>query len=133
MKEQKEMPPQPTSTIFDPEIALEKCFHSSKMLQEMIECFLLEMESIFPQMRSALENMDLTEVGRLGHRLKGTVIYLGAEPAKEAALRVEQFCLSNDGTREAAGQAINELERECGTLKSALTEYSRTAPPDPVE
>ena len=132
MKDQKETRAQPAGAIFDPEVALEKCFNSSKMLQEMIECFLLEMESIFPQMRSALEKKDLTEVGRLGHRMKGTVIYLGAEPAKEAALRVEQFCLSSDGTPEAAGQAINELERECETLKSALTEYSRT-PPDPVE
>ena len=61
------------------------------------------------------------EVGRLGHRIKGTVVYLGAQPAKEAALRVEQFCKSTGGTPPEAEEAINALEHECIALKAALS------------
>jgi hypothetical protein len=54
--------------------------------------------------------------------MKGTVVYLGAEPAKEAALRVERFCKSSGGTPSEAEDAINKLERECRALKEALGE-----------
>ena len=52
------------------------------MLREMIQCFCEELHSVFPQMRAALEKGDLVEVGRLGHRMKGTVVYLGASRQK---------------------------------------------------
>jgi len=90
------------------------------MLQEMIQGFYEEMALLFPQMRAALERDDLAEVGRLGHRMKGTVVYLGAEPAKEAALRVERFCRCSGGTRPEAEEAVNALEHECAALKAAL-------------
>ena len=64
------------------------------MVWEMIQFFFDEVDKLFLQMRAALEKGDLMEVGRLGHRMKGTVVYLGAEPAKQAALRVERFCPS---------------------------------------
>ncbi len=70
-------------------------------------------------MRAALEKGDLVEVGRLGHRMKGTVVYLGAEIAKQAALRVERFCKSSGGTAAEAEEAINALEHECVVLKAA--------------
>ena len=44
-------------------------------------------------MRAALQKGDLVEVGRLGHRLKGTIAHIGAEAAREAAERVERFML----------------------------------------
>jgi hypothetical protein len=78
-------------------------------------------------MRVALEKGDLVEVGRLGHRLKGTVVYLGAHPAKEAALRVEQFCSYPDGTPAEAEEAINGLERACIALKAALVQHPLAA------
>lgn len=56
-------------------------------------------------MRAALEKGGVVEVGRLGHRIKGTVVYLGAQPAKEATLRVERFCRCG-GTAAEAAEAI---------------------------
>ena len=91
------------------------------MLREMIQCFFDEVDNSFPQMRAALEKGDLKEVGRLGHRMKGTIVYLGAEPAKHAALHVERFCKSSDGTPSEAENAINALEHECIALKAALS------------
>ena len=79
-------------------------------------------------MRAAMEKGDLVQVGRLGHRMKGTVVYLGAEPAKEAA-----HCAWSDSrvtTAAARGQeAVNALEQECRALKAALNGHRLVAEP----
>ena len=93
----------------------------------MIQCFFDEVGKLFPQMRAALKKGDLGEVGRLGHRMKGTVVYLGAQPAKEAALRVERFCKSSSGCPSEAEETVHELERECIRLRDALSEHSLSA------
>jgi hypothetical protein len=80
-------------------------------------------------MRAALAKGDLVEVGRLGHRLKGTVIYLGAQPAKEAALGVERFCGTGGGTPSEAEEAINFLEQECRLLKAVVELHPLAAEP----
>ena len=95
----------------------------------MIQCFFNEVDNLFPQMRAALERGDLLEVGRLGHRMKGTVVYLGAQPAKEAALRVERLSTSSGGTPAEAQEAINALEHECMVLKAALVAHLAAADP----
>ena len=95
----------------------------------MIQGFFDEVDNLLPKMRAALEEGDLSEVGRLGHRMKGTVVYLGAEPAKEAALRVERFCKSSDGTPSEAEEAINALEHECIALKAALAQHPLASEP----
>jgi PAS domain S-box-containing protein len=110
----------PATDVFDPELALSRCFESREMLREMIQCFIEEVDSVFPQMRAALAKEDLVEVGRLGHRMKGTVVYLGAPRAEEAARGVERFCKSSDGTPAEAEDAVNQLERECMALKAEL-------------
>jgi len=118
---------QATAVVFNPEEALARCFNSKDMVREMIQCFLDDVANLFPQMRVALEKSDLVKVGRLGHRMKGTVVYLGAQPAKEAALRVERFCKSSGGTPSEAEEAINALEDECIVLKAALCEHPLAA------
>jgi two-component system, sensor histidine kinase and response regulator len=99
----------PTADVFDPELALKLCFNNQKMLGEMMQSFFDESHSLLSQMRTALLNGDLAEVGQLGHRMKGTVLYLGAEQAKQAASRVERFCKSSGGTPSEAAEAIKHL------------------------
>jgi signal transduction histidine kinase/DNA-binding NarL/FixJ family response regulator len=111
-----EASPQATALVFNPEEALSRCFDSADMVREMMQCFFDEVDNLFPRMRSALEKGDLEEVGRLGHRMKGTVVYLGARPAQDAALRVEQFSSPCGGTSAEAEQAVNALEHECVAL-----------------
>jgi HPt (histidine-containing phosphotransfer) domain-containing protein len=98
----------------------------------MVQYFFKEVESLFPQMRAALSRNDLVELGRLGHRMKGTVAYLGAEPAKEAAQRVERFCTTNGGIASEAEEAVNALERECAALQAALAMHPAVAALDPT-
>jgi CheY-like chemotaxis protein/HPt (histidine-containing phosphotransfer) domain-containing protein len=111
----------PATVVFDPELALKRCFNKPEMVREMIQSFFDEVDNLFPQMRAALEKADLVVVGRLGHRLKGTVAYLGAEPATEAARLVERFYTSSDGIASDVEEAINVLEHECLVLKAELT------------
>jgi HPt (histidine-containing phosphotransfer) domain-containing protein len=95
----------------------------------MIQCFFDEQGELFPQMRTALENGDLEEVGRLGHRMKGTVVYLGAQAATEAATRVERFSTCEDATAAEAAQAIDALAHECSVLRAALARHPLAADP----
>jgi HPt (histidine-containing phosphotransfer) domain-containing protein len=94
----------------------------------MIEFFFKDADSFLPQIRAALEKGDLVEVGRLGHRLKGTITHVSAEVAREAALRVERFMLHSSEQAEA-DEAVRALERECEVLKAALTDYQATTSP----
>ena len=118
-----ETSPPATPVVFNRQEALSRCCDQPDILQEVVERFFDEVESSLPQMRAALERGDLVEVGRLGHRMKGTLVYLGAEPARGAAMRVEQFCKSVGGTASDAEEAVTVLEHECSALKAALTEY----------
>ena len=113
----------PAAEIYDPALALKRCCHNAQMVRDMIAYFFADVDRLLPQMRSALQQGNLAEVGRLGHRLKGTVVYLGAEPATEAALVVERFCTSG-GEPADAEEAVGALEKECILLKQALSTAS---------
>ena len=115
----------PAAVVFDPELALKRCLDKLELLQEMIAHFFKDTDSLLPQIRAALQKSDLVEVGRLGHRLKGTIVHLGAVAAGEAAKRVERFHCGG-GQQAEAEEAVRAFERECEVLKQALTEYQAT-------
>jgi hypothetical protein len=68
--------------LFDAELALSRCCDSQEMLREMVQCFFDDVDKLFPRMRAALGTGNLVEVGRLGHRMKGTAVYLGTSRRK---------------------------------------------------
>ena len=124
-----ETPQRETVAIFDPEESMKRCFNKPEMVREMIHSFFEEVNTLFAQMRAALANGDIAEIGRLGHRMKGTLVYLGAAPAKHAAIRVERFCKCDGRTATEAEEAINSLEHECITLRDALAGHPLTVEP----
>ncbi len=118
----------PATAVFDPALALKRCLGKPDVLAQMIQFFFDDVEKLLPQIHSAWQRGDLTEVGQLGHRLKGTIAHLAAEHAREAALRVEHVGLSG-GEQAEAEEAVRMLERECQVLKAALAEHrAATAP-----
>ena len=117
----------PAAVVFDPGLALAQCCDSTDMVREMIQCFFDEVDYLLPQMRAALEKGDFKEVGRLGHRMKGTVVYLGAQPAVEAARGVERFGKSSGGAPSEAEEAVNALEEQCLVLSAVLREHPLAA------
>ena len=121
-------PPQPDAAVFDARTALDQCLGKQDLLARMIGFFLDDVDVLLPQIQAALRRGELAEMGRIAHRLKGTIAHLAAEPAREAALRVER--VGEEGSEPAAvEEAVQMLERECGLLKAALAEYSCQAEP----
>jgi two-component system, chemotaxis family, CheB/CheR fusion protein len=108
--------------VFDPQAALKECFGAQELLSQMIQFFFEDYDNLLPQIHAAQERGDLPELGKLGHRLKGTILHLGAELAEEAAADVERVGLYG-GERAEAEEAVRWLERECQVLRAALTEY----------
>jgi PAS domain S-box-containing protein len=119
---------QPFAAIFDPALALRQCLGKQDLLARMIRFFFDDIDKLLPQVRVALQRGDLTEVGRLGHRLKGTVGHLAAEPAREAAMRVEHVGLPGSGQAEAE-EAVRMLEQECQALTAAISKHQNASPP----
>ncbi len=116
-------PTEPTgrtsAVVFDFGVALKRCTGSKNVLAGMVQSFLDEVRNLLPKMREALAKNDLAEFGRLGHRLKGTIAYLGAEPAEKAASAAEKFRV-NGGEKVEAEKAARALEHECELLESAM-------------
>jgi PAS domain S-box-containing protein len=106
--------------VFDLEQALKRCFDSREMLREMVDCLFSEAERLMPQMRVALPHDNSEELGRLAHRLKGTLLYLGARQSTDAAVAVEDCCR---GPKDVAERAVADLEIAIERLKLALTDY----------
>jgi len=106
---------------FDFDAAVQKCFGKYELFQEMVACFLSEVEQLVEQMHAALAGGDGEEAYRAAHRLKNTVVYLGATSAVEATTQVERFCLA--GNLTAATQALGALEQQLSRLKPVLAEY----------
>lgn len=111
----------PASAVFDAKLAHKRCFNNKSMLNEMIQCFLSEVDSLFTQMYAALEKGNFLEVGRLGHGLKGTVAYLGAQRATESTIAVEHYCYG--GEPDKCEQIIKNCQHECEVLKTELNNY----------
>ena len=118
----------PAAPHFNPELALKRCLGKQDLLAQMIQFFFDNFDTLLPQIRAALQRGDLTEVGKLGHRLKGTIAHVAAERAKAAAQRVEEIGLGG-GTQSEAEEAVKMLDRECQVLKAALAEHQATTAP----
>jgi PAS domain S-box-containing protein len=110
----------PEAAVFEAELALARCANSEDILQAMVACFFEDMEQMFPRLLTALKDGNYVEVGRIGHRLKGTLLHLGAERAEAAACAVEKCGTSGSLTRSEAVEAVQSLGEECAVLKAAL-------------
>ena len=103
--------------------------NSNEMVREMIECFLCEMDNLFPQMRAALEKArpSRSRPSRTpyeGNRsLPWGTPYQGSRTARGTILQVERRHPAE------AEEAVNVLEHECMVLKAALTEHPLAAKP----
>jgi HPt (histidine-containing phosphotransfer) domain-containing protein len=111
--------------IFNVEEALARCMGQQQMLLEMIDYFSGESGAVLPAIRASTSEHDAAAMGRAAHRLKGTLIYLGAQPAIEAAQDLEQMGLNNDLT--GADRAVERLAHEVELLRQALAPYRAEA------
>ena len=87
----------------------------------MVRFFFDDGIKLITEIRSAAGLADATAIERKAHRLKGTVLYLGAKAAVEAVAEVETLARGHDLT--AAARAIHSMEAELTRLAEALRPY----------
>ena len=91
-------------------------------LKTLINTFLDDCETYMSALRTAVEEGDEDALEKEAHGLKGAVANLQAEPAREAARRLEE--LGRSGAVGEADRALDRLETEIDRLRSALVEMA---------
>jgi HPt (histidine-containing phosphotransfer) domain-containing protein len=125
LPESKESRPQNRPRVFNLQEAVRRCLGNRGMFHAMVDSFFTEADDLVGQIQMAIDKADGCEIARLSHRLAGTVVYLGAQAATEAARYLEQLGRSGDlcDTAEAFDELVYELE----LLKEELAPHRRPA------
>jgi protein-histidine pros-kinase len=112
---------QPTvQTPFD-QAALDKQFGDDReLLHEVVGVFLEACPGWQAEIKAAIEAQDLPKLKIAAHTLKGAVSHFGAQPAYQAAHRLEQLAAA--GTLEGAPALSAALEAALVRLQFALRE-----------
>jgi len=92
-------------------------------LEEIAALFAEDCPKLLADIRSAIDAGNSGKVERAAHTLKGSVSNFGAEPAREAALRLEM--LGRSGDLRPAVEAYAVLEREIERSTAALLALAR--------
>jgi signal transduction histidine kinase/CheY-like chemotaxis protein len=108
------------------EEAVNMCFGKHEFFLDMVNCFFCETDGLVERMVEAKRQGNHEEVRTAAHRLKNTVIYLGAQPAAEAIKTVELAAKSGDLLSVDA--ALTELGGRLEELKSSLVGFRRKNP-----
>ncbi len=107
--------------IFVLDKAVRQCFGNYRLFQDMVECFFQESPPLLEQMSQTLLLGQVNETGRLAHRLKNTVAYLGAAPAMNAIDQLEAAVRAGEAT--AATGALGQLNEHCQILHEVLSSH----------
>ncbi len=99
--------------------ALDRVGGDNELLEEVAKLFLDSAPSMLGEVREAVARRDARAVERAAHTLKGSVSNFGAEPAFQAALRLER--MGRSGDLFGAEEALAALETEIVRLQPALT------------
>jgi signal transduction histidine kinase/CheY-like chemotaxis protein len=118
---QEDIPCQSAMPAFDFNEAVRRCFGKYEFFQDMVDGFFGEADAMLHSMREAFRNGSVSTIRDLAHRLKNTVIYLGAQPAASAIVEVESAAKS--GKLEMISLALDKLDLQIEALKPALTAY----------
>ncbi len=111
----------PDSAAFDLDAALARLDGNFELFKEMTQIFFSDALGLVPEMRAAAAAGDAATIERKAHRLKGTLLYLGAEAVVEAVARVE--FLARSGDLAGAATAIRTVEEEMPRLTAALRDH----------
>jgi HPt (histidine-containing phosphotransfer) domain-containing protein len=93
-----------------------------EFLKRLIQTFWGDCIDYMEAIRQAVDDRDADSLIREAHGLKGAVANLQAEPAQQAAHRLEK--IGRSGDLEAAPEALDDLEDEVHRLRSALKDLT---------
>ena len=103
---------------FKVETLLEQCGGSKDVGSIVIDEFLLQVDTDTREMEACLASGDLTQAGKVGHRLKGTTGVLGASKFHSLCFALE--IAGRDGDAEAAKNAYRDLKAEAERCIAAV-------------
>jgi PAS domain S-box-containing protein len=106
---------------FDRAAALVRCGEDAGLLRELIDIFLAEIPGWMAALDEALKAGNADQVKRLAHNIKGAVGNFGAQPAWEAALRME--IIGREGSLADAGAAWQDMRSVVERLNKALAAF----------
>jgi signal transduction histidine kinase/DNA-binding response OmpR family regulator len=117
--------------VFDRGKALEQFEGDEELLMEIAGMFVQERPAMMSAIQTAIERGDSQELRIAAHTLKGVVGNFRAEPAVEAALRLEQMGKRGDLSGAAAAwEALNEaIDGLLNALKALLSQKPPLTPP----
>jgi two-component system, sensor histidine kinase and response regulator len=106
---------------FDLQKALARLDDKLDLFKDMVGFFFSDGLKLLTEIQSAAANGEAKVIEDKAHRLKGTVLYLGADGATRAVDRVESLARSRDLADAAA--AMRSMEEEVTRLAAALRDY----------
>lgn len=110
----------PSGKVIDLNAALNRLDGDMELFKELAEMFISDCPRLMSDIKEAIASEDSTAVERASHAIKGVVGNFSAEPAFEAALKLEQ--MGHKGNISGADKAFiileTEIDRLCSTLDS---------------
>jgi PAS domain S-box-containing protein len=113
-----------TEPVVDWQAALEFVGGDQELLQSVIGVFLQEYPTWLEEVRHAVARGDARLLQGAAHKLKGSMMHLGARAACDPALRLEM--MGRQGNLSAAASTCAALEAEMERLKQVLAPPSHT-------
>jgi two-component system, sensor histidine kinase and response regulator len=105
--------------LLDKDAILERVGGDVEFLGEIADLFVEDCPKLLTEIRSAIAARNATALEHAAHTLKGSVANFGAEPARQAAFRLEM--LGRSGDLQPAQEACTVLEQEVQRFTAALT------------
>jgi CheY-like chemotaxis protein len=115
---------EPATGPLDPQLAMEQMGGDPQIARELIHVFRDECPALLDAIRQAVRKADADALQRAAHTLKGSISVFAAEPARVAALELEQIGKNN--ALEQAADAVAKLQTEIDRLLPALTELAES-------
>ena len=110
-----------TKAVFDPTEALSIVDGDKELFIELVNMFRENYPAELAAVRDAIGLGDAEALRRAAHHLKGTLSALAANPARDAAFRLEET--GRGGDLSQARNFYTELEYHVRTLDQALAEW----------
>jgi len=103
---------------------LEQCGGNREIGKIILDEFLIQASDDIQEIETFLASGNLPQVGKIGHRLKGSAGVLGAEKLQSLCLALEIACKEGNAeeTSKVYGELKAEAERCCAAVPEASTQ-----------
>ncbi|MBA3012893.1 MAG: Hpt domain-containing protein [Proteobacteria bacterium] len=116
----------PDSNKGDPVVDLDELKeimdNDMELIQDCFAEFLTDLPDLLGEIQTAISQKDAGKMNTAGHKLKGTLKYLAAEPAAKAAQAIESAGSNHD--LENLDEKFLTLEKECQNLTAFIEGFT---------